>query len=100
MAAAPRRCPAWHTRGDRVTLPNIDVTQIVRNTAGKYIGGDVSGLSKEELAAKVKTLAKNDPAKADQMIGEVGDKIDTQTGGNFAGPVDQIQEMVKSQLGL
>jgi MT0933-like antitoxin protein len=83
-----------------MTLPNIDVTEVVRSTAGKYIGGDVSGLSKEELVAKVKTLATKDPAKADQMIGEVGDKIDSQTGGKFAGRTDQIQEMVKSQLGI
>jgi len=83
-----------------MTMPNIDVTEIVRSTAGKYLGGDVSGMSKEELVAQVKTLASKDPAKADQMMGEVGDKIDSQTGGQFAGRTDQIQEMVKSQLGL
>jgi hypothetical protein len=54
-------------------MPNIDVTEIVRSTAGKYLGGDVSGMSKEDLVAQVKTLA---------------------------GRTDQIQDMVKSQLGL
>ena len=82
-----------------MTMPNIDVTEIVRSTAGKYLGGDVSEMSKEELVAQVKTLATKDPAKADQMIGEVGDKIDGQTGGKFAGRTGQIQDMVKSQLG-
>lgn len=83
-----------------MSMPGIDVTEVVRGTAGKYLGGDVSNLSKEELVAKVKTLAKNDPGKADQMISEIGDKIDMSTGGKFAGQVDKLQSMVKSQLGM
>jgi hypothetical protein len=83
-----------------MSMPGIDVTEIVRGTAGKYLGGDVSNLSKEELVSKVKTLAAKDPAKADQMISEVGDNIDMKTGGKFAGKTDQLQEMVKQQLGI
>jgi hypothetical protein len=83
-----------------MSMPGIDVTEIVRSTAGKYIGGDVSKLSKEELVAKVQTLAAKDPAKANQMLDEVGDNIDMKTGGKFAGKTDQLQDMVKEQLGL
>ncbi len=83
-----------------MSMPGIDVTDIVRSTAGKYLGGDVSNLSKEELVSKVKTMAAKDPAKADQMINEVGDNIDMKTGGKFAGKMDQLQGMVKQQLGI
>ncbi len=83
-----------------MSTPGIDVTEIVRSTAGKYLGGDVSNLSKEELVSKVKTMAANDPAKADRMINEVGDNIDMKTGGKFAGKMDQVQDVVKKQLGI
>jgi hypothetical protein len=83
-----------------MSMPGIDVTEIVRSTAGKYLGGDVSKLSKEELVSKVKTMAANDPAKADQMISEVGENIDMKTGGKFAGKIDQVQNVVKKQLGI
>jgi MT0933-like antitoxin protein len=83
-----------------MSMPGIDVTEIVRSTAGKYLGGDVSKLSKEELVSKVKTMAAKDPAKADQMISEVGENIDMKTGGKFAGKIDQVQDVVKKQLGI
>ena len=83
-----------------MTAPGMDVTEIVRNSAGKYLGGDVSNLSKEELVAKVKTLASTQPDKADQLLSEVGDQIDEQSGGKFAGQTDKIQDMVKKQLGI
>src|SRR5262245_41323466 len=95
------RTGAPKSRGEsHMSMPGIDVTEIVRNTAGKYLGGDVSNMSKEELVSQVKTLAAKDPAKADQMMSEVGDKIDMKTGGKFAGKVDQLQDMVKQQLGI
>jgi hypothetical protein len=83
-----------------MSLPGIDVTEVVRSTAGKYLGGDVSSLSKEELVSKVKTLAQKDPAKADQMLSEVGDSIDKKTGGKIPGGTDKMKSMVKQQLGL
>jgi hypothetical protein len=83
-----------------MSMPGIDVTDVVRSTAGKYLGGDTSNMSKEELVANVKTLAAKDPAKADQMVSEIGDNIDMKTGGKFAGKVYQLQDMVKQQLGI
>jgi hypothetical protein len=83
-----------------MSMPGIDVTEIVRGTAGKYLGGDVSNLSRDELVAKVKILAKNDPGKANEMLEEVGDNIDMKSGGKYAGKIDQVQDMVKQQLGL
>jgi len=83
-----------------MSMPGFDVTEIVRSTAGKYPGGAVSNLSRDELVKNVKTLAANDPAKADQMITEVGDNIDQRSGGQYSGKVDQLQHLVKQQLGL
>jgi len=83
-----------------MSLPGLDVTEIVRNTAGKYLGGGVSNLSKDELASKVKTLASTQPDKANQLLTEVGDQIDQQSGGTFAGQTDKLQDMIKKQLGM
>jgi len=83
-----------------MSLPGLDVTEIVRNTAGKYLGGDVSNLSKDELESKVKTLASTQPDKANQLLTEVGDQIDQQSGGTFAGQTDKLQDMIKKQLGM
>ena len=83
-----------------MSLPGLDVTEIVRNTAGKYLGGDVSNLSKDELESKVKTLASTQPDKANQLLTEVGDQIDQQSGGSFAGQTDKLQDMIKKQLGM
>jgi len=83
-----------------MSLPGLDVTEIVRNTAGKYLGGDMTNLSKDELTSKVKTLASTQPDKANQLLTEVGDQIDQQSGGSFAGQTDKLQDMIKKQLGM
>lgn len=77
-----------------------DITSVVRTTAAKYLGGDVSGLSKADFAAKVKTLATQQPDKAEQLVEAVGNAIDKATGGKYAGKVDELQRMSRQALGL
>src|SRR5262249_37653390 len=81
------------------SAPRADLTQVVRQEAGKFLG-NVQNLSREALTAKVKGLAASPPDRARQLVDSVGNAIDRATGGKYAGQMDRLQQMAMDALGL